>query len=124
MSFFKSPDNRVHDIEPQYAFLLPPGSVPITEAEAEDLLRALAPPPAVPLVVSRAQGEIALHRAGLLPQVEAYIASATDPEVRIWWQRAQEFRRDSATLLTVAAALGWTPAQLDALFVLASEIQA
>lgn len=91
--------------------------------DAPDLLAFLAPP--VPMVVSRAQGEIALHRASLLAQVEAFIAGAsTDTEIRIWWQRAQEFRRDSATLLAVATAMEWSPQQLDDLFILASEIQA
>ena len=91
--------------------------------DAPDLLAFLAPP--VPMVVSRAQGEIALHRAELLPIVEALMAAPeTDPEVRIWWQRAQEFRRDSATLQTMAGALGWSPQQLDALFAAAAEIQA
>lgn len=91
--------------------------------DAADLLDFLAPP--APMVVSRAQGEIALHRAGRLAQVEAYIADpATNPEVRIWWHRGQDFRRDSVTLLTVASALGWTPEELVGLFTMASEIQA
>lgn len=91
--------------------------------DAPDLLAFLAPP--APIVVSRAQGEIALHRADLLPIVEALMAAPeTDPEVRIWWQRAQEFRRDSAILQSMADDLGWSPQQLDQLFVIASEVQA
>jgi hypothetical protein len=42
MSHYKAPDNSLHFIEPEYAHLLPEGSVQITDAEAE----ALRPQPA------------------------------------------------------------------------------
>ena len=41
---YKSPDNSLHFIEPEYAHLLPAGSVPITDEEAE----ALRPKPPEP----------------------------------------------------------------------------
>jgi hypothetical protein len=34
---YKTPDNSLHFIEPEYAHLLPAGSVPITDEEAEAL---------------------------------------------------------------------------------------
>jgi len=34
---YKAPDNSLHFIEPEFAQLLPAGSVPITDAEAEAL---------------------------------------------------------------------------------------
>ena len=34
---YKAPDNSLHFIEPEYAHLLPAGSVPITNEEAEAL---------------------------------------------------------------------------------------
>lgn len=42
--YYKAPDNSLHFIEPEYAHLLPEGSVPITDKEAE----ALRPQPPVP----------------------------------------------------------------------------
>jgi hypothetical protein len=84
-----------------------------------------APPAPIPQVVSRFQARAALHLAGLLPQVEQLMADpATDPLARIAWQDAQEFRRTSPTVLTMAAALGLTDAQLDDLFTTAAGIAA
>jgi len=44
MSHYKAPDNSLHFIEPEFAHLLPAGSVPITDEEAE----ALKPVPPEP----------------------------------------------------------------------------
>lgn len=41
---YKSPDNSLHFIEPEFAHLLPEGSVPITEDEAEALRPKPEPP--------------------------------------------------------------------------------
>ena len=41
---YKAPDNSLHFIEPEYAHLLPAGSVPITDEEAEALKPVPAPP--------------------------------------------------------------------------------
>ena len=37
MAHYKAPDNSLHFIEPEYAHLLPEGSVQITDEEAEAL---------------------------------------------------------------------------------------
>ena len=44
---YKAPDNSLHFIEPQYAHLLPTGSIAITDEEAE----ALRPKSAAPTYV-------------------------------------------------------------------------
>jgi hypothetical protein len=44
MSHYKAPDNSLHFIEPEFAYLLPAGSIPITPEEAE----ALKPVPPAP----------------------------------------------------------------------------
>jgi hypothetical protein len=44
--FYKSPDNSLHFIEPEFAHLLPHGSVPITAEEVE-ALKPVPPPPTV-----------------------------------------------------------------------------
>jgi len=42
---YKAPDNSIHVIEPEYAHLLPVGSIAITDEEAEALrLAAIVPP--------------------------------------------------------------------------------
>jgi hypothetical protein len=80
-------------------------------------------PEPVPQVVSRMQARIALHNAGLLTSVEAAV-SAADPFVQIAWADAQEFRRNSQTITTLAAALSMSDEQLDDLFRAAALIEA
>jgi hypothetical protein len=80
---------------------------------------ALVIPP--PDVVSRFQAKAALSAAGLLPAVEAALADA-DPIAQLAWAEAIEFRRNSPTILGLAAALGLTSAQVDDLFHAAAAI--
>lgn len=83
------------------------------------------PPEPVPQSVTRFQARAALHLAGLLPQVEALMSDpATDPPARIAWQDAQEFRRQSPTVLAMAQALGLSEQQLDQLFTTAASLEA
>lgn len=125
MSFFKSPDNRVHDIEPEFAFVLPPGSVPISEAEAAALIEQFVPAPAVPQAVTRFQARAALHQAGLLEQAQSLMADPQTPMLaRLAWSDALEFRRQSPMVLSMAAALGLSEQQLDGLFTVAAVIEA
>lgn len=42
---YKAPDNSLHVIEPEFAHLLPVGSVPITDEEAEALRQPTPPTP-------------------------------------------------------------------------------
>lgn len=75
--------------------------------------------------VTRFQALAALHLAGLLPQVEALMDDPeTDPLARLAWTNAQEFRRQSPTVLGMAAALGLGAEQLDDLFTAAAGIDA
>ena len=79
----------------------------------------------VPQVVTRFQARAALHLAGLLTTVESLMTDPqTDMLARLAWQDAQEFRRQSPTMLSMAATLGLTDAQLDALFTTAAGIEA
>lgn len=83
------------------------------------------PPEPAPQSVTRFQARAALHLAGLLPQVEALMGDpATDPLARIAWQDAQEFRRQSPTVLAMAQALGLSEQQLDQLFTTAASLEA
>lgn len=95
--------------------------VPEPEAEEED-----------PLVVwrrtasiSRFQALAVLHQVGLLASVEAYMADpSTDTIARLAWQNAQEFERNSPTVIGIGAEFGLTEEQLDNLFKIGAKIKA
>lgn len=77
------------------------------------------------VVVSRFQARAALHLAGLLLAVELVMTSPdTDMLTKLAWQDAQEFKRSSPTVASIAAALGLTDQQLDDLFATAAGIEA
>jgi hypothetical protein len=76
------------------------------------------------LSVDPIQAREAIRRAGLLEAVESYInAPGTDPLVKSAWEYALTFKRTSPTILAVAASMGWTDEQLDALFIEASGVE-
>lgn len=75
------------------------------------------------MVCSRFQAKAALAAAGLLSQVETAVASA-DPTAQLAWAEAIEFRRNSPTILALAAVVGLTETQIDDLFRSAMMIEA
>ncbi|MGB3069286.1 MAG: hypothetical protein WBC18_12095, partial [Ottowia sp.] len=99
------------------------------EQQLADWVESYVPPepepPSVPQVVTRRQARRALALGGLLDLVQPAIEAIPDPTQRalaqIDWDDATDFRRDDATLLMLAAALGLTEEQLDDLFILAGE---
>jgi len=122
---YKAPDNSLHVIEPEFAYMLPIGSVSITEAEAETIRAANIQSPAVPQRVTRFQAKAALLGAGLLAQVDAYMALPDTPMVtKLAWTETQDFERGSPTVAGLSALLGLTSEQVDALFITASGITA
>ena len=78
-------------------------------------------PPSIPRVVTMRQARLALLAAGLLDSVSTAIAAA-GTAAQIEWEYAQEVRRDSGLVPAMAGALGLTDAQIDALFMAASEL--
>lgn len=81
--------------------------------------------PAVPQVVSRFQARAALHLNGILEEVDALMMSAeTDAIARIAWTDAQEFYRQSPTILGIAPLLDLSDEDLDNLFIVAAGLQA
>lgn len=79
----------------------------------------------IPGAVSRFQARAALYQAGYLETVESIMAMPETPMLaKLAWQDAQEFRRDSTTVATMASALSLTGDQVDDLFVAASQIVA
>lgn len=82
-------------------------------------------PPPAPQVVTRFQARAALHLAGLLDQVEALMADpSTTTLARLAWSDAQEFKRSSPTIASMAQALDLGDADVDALFIGAATIDA
>ena len=81
--------------------------------------QTLAKPP-VPQSVTMRQARLALLGAGLLDQVDAAIASISDPVQRkaaeIEWEYAQTVDRNSPFTQQMAVGLNLTAEQLDALF--------
>lgn len=123
--FYKAPDNSLHFLDDDsFAHLLPVGCVPITEVEAE-AIRAASQATTVPQSVTRFQALAALHLAGHLPAVEAIMAAPETPVLaKLAWANALSFERSSPTLASLAATLGMTDADLDALFTQAATIEA
>lgn len=78
-------------------------------------------PNPVPQDVTADQARIALLEAGLLDTLNDYIAQSTDDELKIRWEYGAKLQRSSTYIAAVAVALGLTDAQLDELFIRASQ---
>ena len=88
-----------------------------------------SPDPVVPTVVPQSvtmrQARLVLLGAGLLPGVSAAIAGLSEPKksaAQIEWEYANAVQRNSGLVPEMAAALGLTPAQIDALFIAAEKL--
>ncbi len=71
--------------------------------------------------VSDLQIRLALNKSGLRDGVELYVSQA-DQDTKDWWDRATKFERNNPMVLSAAAALGVTDAQLDNLWLLAATL--
>jgi len=75
------------------------------------------PAPPVPASVPRLNGMLALDAAGMIPQIEAYMALPETPSVhKIYWRDLAVFHRDSELIAVIAAALNVSSNQIDNLF--------
>tara|TARA_R110000823_G_scaffold225669_3_gene353432 strand:- start:3694 stop:4068 length:375 start_codon:yes stop_codon:yes gene_type:complete len=80
-------------------------------------------PPAVPQAVTMRQARLALLGAGLLPAVNAALAALPEPQktaAQITWEYSTEVQRGNGLVPQMAASLGMTPQQIDALFIAAA----
>ena len=108
----------------EFAEQLHPGAWRL--AEVQDV--PAEPAPATPTVCSPAQGLVALFAIKQITEdeVNATIAAITDPVARytsqIAFARATEWRRGSASIQQLAALLGLTESDLDALFEFAVKV--
>lgn len=82
-------------------------------------------PPQVPQQVTRFQARVALYNAGHLPAIDAIMTNPSTPMLtKLAWQDAQYFERTSPTVVALAISLGLNDAQLNTLFIAASQITA
>jgi hypothetical protein len=73
--------------------------------------------------VTRLQAKEVLRRHGLLTAVTSFVNSADDDgELALWWADAPDFHRTSPLFAKVAAGLGITEAQIDAMWAEAQAI--
>jgi hypothetical protein len=79
----------------------------------------------IPQEVSMRQARLVLFNAGMLSQVDAAIAAMSEPDktiADIQWNHASTVVRDNAVVASLAAAIGLTSDQLDALFIAAEAL--
>lgn len=122
---YKAPDNSLHVIDPEFAYLLPTGCVQITEQEAEAIRDANKPIQPVPQSVTMRQARLALLQAGKLQAVNNAIASMTGPQgeaARIEWDYSNEVKRDQLLTISLAQSIGMTESEMDALFIEAAKL--
>ena len=82
----------------------------------------VAPPSPQVTQVTAYQAKIQLSRAGLYDSVVTTVNTSDNPELKIAWEVATTFERNSPFILALQPELGLTDAQVDDLFQQASEI--
>jgi hypothetical protein len=123
--------NVVTTVNREYARLFPQGALVIEitgdnttedpqaayggklyDATANTLTEAT---PQVPQIVSPRQARLALLAAGVLDQVQAAV-DAAGGATKIAWEYATEINRTDPLILSIGAALNFSPEQIDTLF--------
>jgi len=85
----------------------------------------VAPPTPIPSTVTRFQALAVLAAGGYLPTIKTYIATLGEDNItRLAWENATDWERSSPTLNALAAMLNLTSAEVDDLFVAASQVSA
>ena len=77
-------------------------------------------PTAPPLTCTPGQFDFALNAVGLLPAVQAYVATATDPRIGIAYNKATFFTENDSFITGAAQAMGKTTEDTHNLFILAN----
>lgn len=94
--------------------------------ETIDLLENAQPPVAIPKAVTPRQIRQALVISGIsLNIIESAIDSLPEPTkslAKIEWEYSTAFERNRPLVNEIAHAIGWTPAQLDNLWILAASL--
>ena len=90
-------------------------------ASGDPIAAYVPPPPSVPVSISPRQLRLALLNIGALDDVEDALATQ-DRAAQIAWEFSLEYLRSDPLLNSIGAALGFSPEEIDALFVSASQI--
>jgi hypothetical protein len=104
----------------------------VTVPEVQEWLAAgntpepyVPPLPPIPATVTRFQALAVLAAGGYLDTVRTYINTLDQNNVqRLAWENAADWERTSPTLNALAQMLNLTDAQVDALFIAASQVSA
>jgi hypothetical protein len=117
---------RIHDVPPAD---VPAGMVVASrrydrvDGVVTEILELSPAPIVVPASVTPRQLRLALHFAGKLDQVEAFVTGGqAPPEAVISWEYATEFLRSDPMLGQFASMLGLTDDDVDGLFIAAAQI--
>lgn len=110
----------VWKVQDMFSDILDADGVTVIKTKADQEAEYLAPK--VPEVVTMRQARLALLQANLLTAVQDAIANGSDEAMKIEWEYATEVRRDWASLISLAAALNMSDAELDGLFILAGTL--
>jgi hypothetical protein len=122
MSYYKDQNNQLHWLDSaEFEYFLPEGSILITDIEAEAIREANKPEPLPITEISPRQIRMALTQFGLRSQVETAI-SASDQDMKDWYEFSTYFDRNHPQVLAMAAALNVTEADLDALWKLGATL--
>lgn len=120
--YYKDTNNQLHWLDSSdFEYLLPVGSIQITDAEAEVIQEANKPVPAPVTQISPRQIRMALTHAGLRSQVEAAVA-AGDQDLKDWYEFSTYFDRNHSQVVAMATVLNVTDAQLDSLWQLGATL--
>lgn len=77
----------------------------------------------VPKTVATWQARAALALAGKITAANAAVAGCGDVAIQNAWEYATTFDRTSASVNSIGAAIGMSPADIDALFIAASALK-
>lgn len=120
---YKAPDNSPHYLDDDsFSYLLPAGSVQITDEEAAAIREQNQP---VPQSVTMRQARLALLQANKLHLVNAAVDSMQGAEgdaARIEWNYSNEVRRNQPITLLLAQTIGVSEQEMDQLFITAATL--
>lgn len=120
--FYKDINNQLHWLDSsEFEYLLPEGSVQITDAEADAIREANKPIPSAVTQISPRQIRMAMTQLGLRNDVEAVVA-AGDQDMKDWYQFSTFFDRNHPQVLAMAAALNVDDQELDTLWALGATL--
>lgn len=122
MKTYKTPSNELYafELDGSQDHLIRSDMVQVSDEEADAIRAALVPPITYTSITPRQIRQV-LTLSGHRAQVEALVA-AGDQDLRDWWEFALFFERSHPVLNSMAASLGLTDSDVDALFMQAGSL--